>query len=140
MKPWLVDTGPIVALLKEDDPWHDWATEQARHAPVSVSTCEAVVTEALFLLKRDGRDGGGLFDLLDAGLLRCEFDLRAERNQVRELMLRYRGQPMSFADACLVRMAELTSEASIWTLDRDFHIYRKHGRQTLSLVMPWPSR
>jgi len=126
----------MVALLKQDDPHHDWATEQARHAPASVSTCEAVVTEVLFLLKRDGRDGGGLFELLDAGLVQCEFDLRAQRNPVRELMHRYRGQPMSFADACLVRMAELTSEASIWTLDKDFHNYRKHGRQTLSLVMP----
>jgi uncharacterized protein len=136
LKPWLVDTGPIVALLARDDRHHDWAVEQARHAPVSVRTCEAVVTEVLFLLKRDGRDGGGLFDLLDAGLVRCDFDFRDERNPVRELMHRYREQPMSFADACLVRMAELEPDASIWTLDGDFRVYRKHGRQTLSLVIP----
>lgn len=125
-----------MALLREDDRHHVWAVEQARHAPATVRTCEAVVTEILFLLKRDGRDGGGLFDLLDAGLVQCDFGFADERGPVRELMHRYREQPMSFADACLVRMAELDPEASIWTLDGDFRIYRRDGRQTLSLVMP----
>jgi uncharacterized protein len=52
-------------------------------------------------------------------------------------MRRYRDRPMSFADACLVRMAELHSDSCIWTLDRDFRFYRKNRRQTLSLVSPW---
>jgi hypothetical protein len=43
---------------------------------------------------------------------------------------------MSFADACLVRMSELVPDASIWTLDADFRIYRKNQRQTISLVTP----
>jgi hypothetical protein len=34
-------------------------------------------------------------------------------------------------------MAEMDNEACIWTLDRDFSIYRKNRRQTLSLVTPW---
>jgi hypothetical protein len=33
-------------------------------------------------------------------------------------------------------MAELYPDASIWTLDADFNVYRKNQRQTLSLVMP----
>jgi hypothetical protein len=44
---------------------------------------------------------------------------------------------MSYADACLVRMAELHRGAIVWTLDRDFHIYRKHKRQNLPLRTPW---
>ena len=43
---------------------------------------------------------------------------------------------MAFADACLVRMAELRPEACIWTLDEDFRFYRRNGRQTLPLVAP----
>jgi Tfp pilus assembly ATPase PilU len=51
-------------------------------------------------------------------------------------MRRYADRPMAFADACLVRMAELHANASVWTLDADFRIYRKNRRQTLSLVIP----
>lgn len=137
MKSWLVDTGPLVALLVGDDQQHAWAAEQLKHAPTTVLTCEAVISEALFLLKREGHDTDDLFALVETGFLRCEFDFHGEFAQVRELMRRYRARPMAFADACLVRMAELRPDACVWTLDRDFHVYRKHRRQTLSLVTPW---
>jgi uncharacterized protein len=42
---------------------------------------------------------------------------------------------MSLADACLVRLAEITS-LPICTLDSDFAIYRAHGRQVLNLISP----
>lgn len=137
MRSWLIDTGPLVALLVGDDTQHAWAVEQSRHAPTSVLTCDAVLSEALFLLKRDGHDADSLFALVDAGFLRSDFDFHGEHRQVRDLMRRYRDRPMSFADACLVRMAELDADACVWTLDQDFHVYRKHRRQTLSLVTPW---
>lgn len=137
MKSWLIDTGPLVALLVGDDHQHTWAVEQSKHAPATVSTCDAVLSEALFLLKRAGHETDALFELVEVGFLRSDFDFHAEYRHVRALMRRYRERPMAFADACLVRMAELRPEASIWTLDRDFHFYRKHGRQTLSLVTPW---
>ena len=49
-------------------------------------------------------------------------------------MKRYADTPMSLADACLVRMTELVPDARVMTLDSDFYVYRKHGRQTISLV------
>lgn len=137
MTTWLIDTGPLVALLVGDDTQHPWAIEQSKHAPSTVLTCDAVVSEALFLLKRDGHDTDDLFAMVELGFLRSDFGFHAEYRHVRALMRRFRDQPMSFADACLVRMAELHQDACIWTLDRDFRIYRKHRRQTLSLVTPW---
>jgi hypothetical protein len=77
-----------------------------------------------------------VFDLVEVGFLRSEFDFHAEYRHVRDLMQRYRERPMAFADACLVRMAELRPEACIWTLDDDFRVYRRHRRQTLPLVTP----
>lgn len=136
MKTWLVDTGPIVALLAADDDQHAWAVEQCRSAPATVLTCDAVISEALFLLKRGGHDADALFELVEVGFLRSEFDLHAEYRTVRALMKRYRSRPMSFADVCLVRMAELRPEASLWTLDSDFGFYRKNQRQSLSVVAP----
>lgn len=137
MNTWLIDTGPLVALLVGDEHQHPWAVEQCKVAPPTVLTCDAVISEALSLLKREGHDTDLLFGLVEAGFLRSEFDFHAEYRSVRALMRRYRDRPMAFADACLVRMAELRPEAVVWTLDRDFSFYRKQGRQGLSLVAPW---
>lgn len=136
MKPWLIDTGPLVALLVRDDSQHLWAVEASRQAPATVLTCEAVISEALFLLKRGGHKTDALFALVETGFLRSEFDFHTEYRHVRDLMRRYRDRPMAFADACLVRMAELRPDTSVWTLDSDFRFYRKNRRQTLSLVVP----
>lgn len=136
MKTWLVDTGPLVALISRDDAQHGWAIEQSKAAPATVLTCDAVISETLFLLKRARLDVDDVFAFVEAGFLRSDFDFRAEARHVRELLRRYRDQPMGFADACLVRMAELHTDASVWTLDADFRIYRKNRRQTLPLVIP----
>ena len=98
-------------------------------------TCDEVVSEALFLLKGDGHKTDDLFALVETGFLRCDFDFQGEYRHVRDLMRRYRERPVSFADACLVRSCELQADACIWTLFCLF--YRKHRRQTLSLVAPW---
>jgi len=42
---------------------------------------------------------------------------------------------MSFADACLVRMAEV-QDSTIFTLDSDFLIYRKNQKDVLDLLIP----
>jgi predicted nucleic acid-binding protein len=136
MRPWLIDTGPLVALLARNDAQHDWTVEVSKQAPPTVLSCDAVISEALFLLKRAGHRTDDLFALVDVGFLRSEFDFHAEYRHVRELMRRYRSRPMAFADACLVRMAELRPDACVWTLDSDFGFYRKNRRQTLSLVTP----
>lgn len=136
MNLWLIDTGPLVALLARDDAMHEWVVEQAKQAPTSVLTCDAVLSEALFLLKRAGHDPDGLFALAETGFLRSRFDFDRERPALRDLMRRYAKLPMAFADACLVRMAELNPGAAIWTLDADFRVYRQHRRQTLPLIAP----
>jgi predicted nucleic acid-binding protein len=69
-------------------------------------------------------------------VLRLNFTLGDQEPDVRELMRRYRDTPMSLADACLVRMAELHAGATIFTLDGDFRVYRKHGRQMIPVLMP----
>jgi predicted nucleic acid-binding protein len=106
-------------------------------APPAVLTCDAAISEACFLLKRDGQEPEQILALIESGFLRSEFDLRAEHRAVRALMQRYASTPMSFADACLVRMAEIHSHCVVWTLDRDFHVYRQNGRQTIPLVSPF---
>lgn len=133
-QPWLIDTGPLVALLVATDTQHAWAVEQLHHSPPTVLTCDAVISEALFLLKREGHNCDDLFALAETGFLRSEFQFKSEHSAVRKLMRRYSNLPMSFADACLVRLAESNPAAVVWTLDRDFRVYRQHGRQTIPLI------
>lgn len=100
-------------------------------------SCEAVVSEAWYLLRNSRKGQAALLDLLERGLLSIDFALGSELVPVRRLVDRYRDRPMSLADACLVRMAELYDEASILTLDSDFSVYRKNGRQVITLIAPF---
>ena len=136
MKPFLVDTGPLVAFLAEGSEHGTWVRTQMKHLQPPLLTCEAVLTEAAFLLKREGADADGLCQLLERGVLRLSFSVAENLSDVRELMRRYKDTPMSIADACLVRMAELHTDATIFTLDRHFRVYRKHGRQIIPLLIP----
>ena len=53
----LLDTGPWVALLSRNDTHQKWAVEQFRLLTPPLLSCEAVVAETCFLLKRSGFDG-----------------------------------------------------------------------------------
>ena len=99
-------------------------------------TCEPVLTEACFLLKREGHEADPLFALLEQGVIRVGLDIQGELADLRALMHRYRNKPMSLADACLVRLSELHSDAEVFTLDSDFRIYRRHGNKVIPVLMP----
>ncbi|HKB56299.1 MAG TPA: PIN domain-containing protein [Lacunisphaera sp.] len=137
MKIWLVDTGPLIALLEEAEKDHAWVVEAVRSAPKPLLTCDAVLTEACFLLKRQHRDPNDLLIMAESGFFRVAFDFNREQAAIRSLLARYADLPMSFADACLVRMNELHPESEIWTLDRDFKIYRRNGRSSIPLISPF---
>jgi len=99
-------------------------------------TCEPVLTETFFLLRRIHDGPVKFFALLDSGLLQINFSLLAEKASLERLIRRYANVPMSLADACLVRLAELNPRSHVFTLDSDFHTYRQHGRQTIPILKP----
>ena len=51
-------------------------------------------------------------------------------------MEKYENVPMSFADACVVRLAEVHRRSRVLTIDSDFRIYRKHHDRPLDLIAP----
>jgi len=131
-----VDAGPLVALLSRQDRHHVWAKNVFAEVSPPALTCEAALAEAWHLLGGTANGQGALLDLIGAGTIAVEFALMSELERIRRLVARYRDRPMSLADACLVRLAELFDEATVITLDQDFSIYRKHGRQTIPLIAP----
>jgi hypothetical protein len=68
--PGLLDTGPLVSFLASGLRHHAWAVEQWKRLHPPLLTCEPVLTEAAFLLKREGRDADSLFALLERGVIR----------------------------------------------------------------------
>ena len=133
----LVDTGPLVALFDKRDKYHAWTVAALGATVGPLTTCEAVLTEVCFLLKQQFGGAEEVFELLDRGLLQLRFDLGAEHERVAQLMKRYGDLPMSLADACLVRMAETIPASRVMTLDTDFTVYRRHGRQVIPLLAPF---
>lgn len=134
--PVLVDTGPLLSFLAAGLEHHEWVCEQWRRLEPPLLTCEPVLTEAAFLLKREGCETDALFALLERGVLRVGLAVEDQLSDLRALMRRYRNRPMSLADACLVRLAELHAGSTILTFDSDFRIYRRHGNRVLSVLMP----
>jgi predicted nucleic acid-binding protein len=138
MKQVIVDTGPIVALLNARDTHHAWAREVLDRIEPPLTTCEAVLSEACFLVRslKGGRDA--VLDLVSRGIIEVPFQLGPEVDAVRKLMTltRYASVPMSLADACLVRMTEMDGRATVLTLDSDFKVYRRNGRQSVPVIMP----
>ncbi len=132
----IVDTGPLVAYLDRSDRDHVWAKEHFQQLTRPVLTCEAVIAEALFLLRRGGINPENLLHLIDRGLVVPDFSLVAEVRAIQHLMRTYRNVPMSLADACLVRMAELHEPSRVMTLDSDFVVYRKSRRKVIPLLRP----
>jgi predicted nucleic acid-binding protein len=134
--PALLDTGPLVSYLASGLRHHGWAVEQWRRLRPPLLTCEPVLTEAAFLLKREGRDTAPLFALLDRGVIQIALAVQEEQADLRALMLRYRKRPMTLADACLVRLSEIHAAGQVFTLDSDFRIYRRHGNRVIPTLMP----
>ena len=130
----IVDAGFLVTLLNRRDSNHHWAAGQALQSPPPWKTCEAVVSEAFHLLGPPGMPA--LAGLLNRQSLVCAFHLGEHAEEVLALMQKYADVPMSFADACLVRMTELLTDPMLLTTDADFRIYRRHGRQVIPIAMP----
>jgi len=132
----VVDTGPIVALLDADDQYHAWVRAQFARLRPPLLSCEAVLTESCFLIARGGGNASDVLQLVERGVVRIAQLIDAEAASIARLMHRYRNVPMSLADACLVRLIELTSQATLFTLDSDFENYRQKGRRLIPLLAP----
>jgi predicted nucleic acid-binding protein len=132
----IADTSVIVAYLDKRDEWHDWTFEQMKILPAPYSVCESVITESCFLLDHLHNGKNNVLAMLKVGFLTIDFSLSDEVGAVQTLIKKYGNVPMSLADACLVRMSELTDNAKVFTLDNDFHIYRKNGKKKISLIIP----
>jgi predicted nucleic acid-binding protein len=96
----IVDTGPLVALINQQDAYHEWVKQQLIESPYPLLTCEAVLTEAAFLLRNAPKGIETLLAFLTRGLIKIAFFLQEDVKAISTLVPRYGSVPMSLADAC----------------------------------------
>ncbi|MEO5957929.1 MAG: PIN domain-containing protein [Opitutaceae bacterium] len=132
----ILDTGPLVGALDRDDQWHTWAAKAFADIRQPALTCDAVISEACFLLRGAPDAREKIFALIERGILRIVPILPDGSPEVRTLLSRY-GARMDYADACLIRLSELHRKHTVVTTDADdFRIYRRFGRQAIPLHVP----
>ncbi len=131
----LLDTGPLVSYLKRQDQYHNWAKIEWKNIELPLLTCEAVISEACFLLKNTYKGQETVIALIRQGVIEVSFNLQDEAERIEELITRYQSVPMSLADGCLVRMSELIVGSCVLTLDSDFRFYRKNKNEMMDLII-----
>jgi len=132
----VVDTSALIAFLDGRDQHHEWARSHFAKVMPPLLSCEAVLAEACYLAPRASVTMNQVLELVERGVVRLSFNLADNLVAVSSLVQGYANIPMSLADACLVRMSELVSQAVVFTLDSDFRLYRRHRRQKIPLLMP----
>jgi uncharacterized protein len=124
LKPTLLDTGVIVALLDRSERLHRHVVETVIALESPLVTCEAVITESCYLLRNLSGAAEAVLENVASGVFQIPFRLSTSVVEVRRILRKYRDLPADFADACLIHLAGELRTGDILSLDQDFNIYR----------------
>lgn len=124
MKPVLLDTGVIVALLDRSERHHAQCVEVIQGIQVPLVTCEAVLAESCYLLRGLRGAAAAVLDNVTAGIFQVPFQLSKDAAIVKPILRKYQDRSIDLADACLIALADEFKTSEILSLDADFHIYR----------------
>ena len=132
----LVDAGPLIALIDRGEPDHARCVEALSSLTTPMVTTWPALTEAMYLV---GGAGGwkaqeALWKLLERGDLQLVPLDDPLLKRTRSLMNRYRDTPMDLTDASLVAVAEALDVVRVFTLDRDFQVYRWKGKRRFEVI------
>ena len=135
MKRVLLDTGPLVAIFHASDHRHEVCVEALRSLPSPLLSCWPVITEALWLLRRDRTAVQRLLRSIGTSFLNLLSLGGEEAGAIAELMKRYEDMSPQLADASLVYLAHREDIETIFTLDyRDFSVYRTARKRPFEIV------
>ncbi len=129
----ILDAGPLIAALNRNDRHHRWACETLARLGSPLHTCPEVLAEAAAMTGQPQ----ALVEMVQGGDLLLDFDLQEQSAAVLVLLKKYQDRGMDLADACIVRMSELSRTCRVVSVDRtDFTVYRRNGRDTIPILCP----
>lgn len=132
----VVDSSVLFALLDRREKDHHWVARRLAGQTLPFRTSEPALTELGHLLWRNGRRIDAAMNLLAQGLVEAVPLMHIHADRMAELMRTYASVPMSIADASLVCLSELHPDHPVFTLDRDFLIYRRFRSEPIPLFDP----
>jgi predicted nucleic acid-binding protein len=135
MKEVLIDSGPLIALFDASDKYHQDAVDFIKRNKFKLVTTIASITETLHLLDFNRNAQIDFLEWVQRGAVEIHNIENIDFQRLKELTEKYRDLPMDFADSCLVYLAEKLNLNTIATIDRDFSIYRIHGRKKFKTIM-----
>jgi uncharacterized protein len=136
MEPVLLDASVIIALLDRRERYHRACAEYFRGPRRRLLTCEAVISESCFLLASSPEAQAHVLRNVVEGIFEISFDFSCSATQVLAIMQKYSDIPASFADACLIAMANELGTGDILTVDSDFKHYRWRRNRAFNLLIP----
>lgn len=137
MRPVLLDTGAIVALLDRTDGFHLRCADAMAAVKAPLITCEAVITESCYLLRGiPGAAEAVLHSVVSRDFL-IPFGLSESAMGVHRILSKYRDRHIDLADAVLIHLANEFNAGEILTVDRDFEIYRWGRNNSFRTLVPW---
>lgn len=135
MKPVLLDTGVIVALLDRSENLHSACAEAVHNLRAPLITCEAVIAETCYLLRNLPGACEAVMDNVAVTIFQIPFQVARKAPGVKQILRKYRDRRIDLADACLICMADEFETPDILTLDKDFTVYR-WGRNKPFRLLP----
>lgn len=133
----LCDTGPLVAMLDANDPYHSPCYAVIHRLPAApLITTWPCLTEAVYLLhKVSGHEAQDeLWAHIESGTFSLSALEPASTTRLRSLMAKYHDSRMDFADASLVIAAEALNDRRIFTFDQHFRAYLIHDQFPFEIV------
>jgi hypothetical protein len=131
----LVDTGPLVAILDDQDAHHRACVETLAVLDGPLYTCWPVVTEAAWLLRHSPGAVRRLLDSVNTAFVELLSLAGPEVRPIAELLEKYESIRPQLADAALVYLAGRERIETIFTLDRrDFSIYRTGSGRSFRIL------
>ena len=131
----IIDAGPLIALFDKSDRYHQKTKRRIEEYRIDTRgkllTTWPIVTEVAYLLKEHVHFEAQLdfLEWINLGGMEI-FELTKDYiPRIIELQRKYSNLPMDFADATLLVTAEASDIKKIFSIDKDFLIYRLLGKR-----------
>ena len=99
-------------------------------------TCEAVVAESCYLLRRVKGAPQAVLQNISSGVFQIPLPIVSYADKASRILTKYQRRDTDLADACLIHLAEAFQSGDILTLDHDFRFYRWSRNKPFRLIIP----
>jgi uncharacterized protein len=136
LKPVLLDTGTIVALLDRSERRHSDCVQALNEIDAPLVTCEPVIAEACYLTRRLNGASSAILENVANGAFQIPIPLSGCAASLQRVLRKYRDHEVDLADAFLIHLATELRTGEILTLDRDFAFYRWGANRPFHPIVP----